>query len=176
MDLSILLFLGFNLHFAFSFPSLSLNFALSLHLTILGVSSRLNFHRLRFTSFKEHVLALSHPLISVGIVLLLLLLLEQLLNEHVLLFLLVKPLLRLGLVHSQFASTALPLLPREVTLLLSLLDLVHSGGEREVPQRSDASQNDHKSKGYPSKTSKVAFTMQKADKGDLRCLARPPLK
>ena len=25
--------------------------------------------------------------------------------------------------------------------------------ERKVPQRSDASQNDHKSKGYPSKTS-----------------------
>ena len=35
--------------------------------------------------------------------------------------------------------------------------------ERKVPQRSDAYQNDHKSKGYPSKT---AFTMQKADKGD----------
>ena len=48
--------------------------------------------------------------------------------------------------------------------------------ERKVPQRSDASQNDHKSKGYPSKTSEAAFTMQKADKGDLRRLARPPLK
>ena len=47
--------------------------------------------------------------------------------------------------------------------------------ERKVPQRSDASQNDHKSKGYPSKTSE-AFTMQKADKGDLRRLARPPRK
>ena len=35
--------------------------------------------------------------------------------------------------------------------------------ERKVPQRSDASQNDHKSKGYPSKTSEAAFTMQKAD-------------
>ena len=34
--------------------------------------------------------------------------------------------------------------------------------ERKVPQRSDASQNDHKSKGYPSKTSEAAFTMQKA--------------
>ena len=32
------------------------------------------------------------------------------------------------------------------------------------PARSDASQNDHKSKGYPSKTSEAAFTMQKADK------------
>ena len=32
--------------------------------------------------------------------------------------------------------------------------------ERKVPQRSDASQNDHKSKGYPSKTSAAAFTMQ----------------
>ena len=40
--------------------------------------------------------------------------------------------------------------------------------ERKVPQRSDASQNDHKSKGYPSAS---AFTMQKADKGDLRRLA-----
>ena len=48
--------------------------------------------------------------------------------------------------------------------------------EGEVPQRSDASQNDHKSKGYPSKTSEAAFTMQKADKGDLRRLARLPLK
>ena len=47
--------------------------------------------------------------------------------------------------------------------------------ERKVPQRSDASQNDHKSKGYPSKTSE-AFTMQNADKGDFRRLARPPLK
>ena len=35
--------------------------------------------------------------------------------------------------------------------------------ERKVPQRSDTSQNDHKSKGYPSKTS--AFTMQKSDRG-----------
>ena len=39
--------------------------------------------------------------------------------------------------------------------------------ERKVPQRSDAFQNDHKSKGYPFKTSEAAFTMQKADKGDL---------
>ena len=45
--------------------------------------------------------------------------------------------------------------------------------ERKVPQRSDASQNDHKSKGYPSKTSEAAFTMQKADKGDLRRLKAP---
>ena len=36
--------------------------------------------------------------------------------------------------------------------------------ERKVPQRSDASQNDHKSKGYPSKTSET-FTVQKADEG-----------
>ena len=48
--------------------------------------------------------------------------------------------------------------------------------EPKVPQRLDTSQNDHKSKGYPSKTSEAAFTMQKADKGDLRHLARPPLK
>ena len=41
------------------------------------------------------------------------------------------------------------------------------------PQRSDASQNDHKSKGYPSNTSEAAFTMQKADKGDLRRLKAP---
>ena len=34
--------------------------------------------------------------------------------------------------------------------------------EQKVPQRSDASQNDLKSKGYPSKTSETAFTMQKA--------------
>ena len=32
--------------------------------------------------------------------------------------------------------------------------------KRKVPQRSDASQNDHK--GYPSKTSAAAFTMQKS--------------
>ena len=32
--------------------------------------------------------------------------------------------------------------------------------ERKVPERSDASQNDRKSKGYPSKTSEAAFTMQ----------------
>ena len=43
--------------------------------------------------------------------------------------------------------------------------------ERNFPQRSDASQNDHKSKGYPSKTSEAAFTMQKSDKGDLPCAA-----
>ena len=52
--------------------------------------------------------------------------------------------------------------------------------EGEVPQRSDASQNDHKSKGYPSKTSEAAFTMQKADKIDLNRLAlnrlKPPFK
>ena len=48
--------------------------------------------------------------------------------------------------------------------------------ERKVPQGSDASQNDQKSKGYPSKTSEAAFTIQKADKGHLRRLARPPLK
>ena len=38
--------------------------------------------------------------------------------------------------------------------------------ELKVPQRSDASQNDHKIKGYPSKISEAAFTMQKADKID----------
>ena len=48
--------------------------------------------------------------------------------------------------------------------------------ERKVPQGSNASQNDQKSKGYPSKTSEAAFTIQKADKGDLRRLARPSLK
>ena len=32
--------------------------------------------------------------------------------------------------------------------------------ERKVPQRSDASQKNHKSKGYPAKTSAAAFTMQ----------------
>ena len=32
--------------------------------------------------------------------------------------------------------------------------------ERKVPQRSDASQNDHKSKGYPAKTSAAAFTLK----------------
>ena len=35
--------------------------------------------------------------------------------------------------------------------------------ERKVPQRSHASQNYHKSKGYPSKT--AAFTMQNSDTG-----------
>ena len=44
--------------------------------------------------------------------------------------------------------------------------------ERKVPQSSYTSQNDHKSKGYPSKTPAAAFTMQKAYKG----LERPPLK
>ena len=39
--------------------------------------------------------------------------------------------------------------------------------EKKIPQISYASQNDHKSKGYPSKTSSAAFTMQKSDKGDL---------
>ena len=48
--------------------------------------------------------------------------------------------------------------------------------EQKVPQRSDASLNDHKNKGYPSKTSAAAFTMQKSDKGDLRRLRRPPLE
>ena len=42
--------------------------------------------------------------------------------------------------------------------------------ERKVPQSSYTSQIDHKSKGCPSKTSAAAFTMQKADKGDLRRL------
>ena len=40
--------------------------------------------------------------------------------------------------------------------------------ERKVPQRSDTSQNDHKSKGYPPKTSTAVFTMQKSDTGALR--------
>ena len=40
--------------------------------------------------------------------------------------------------------------------------------ERKVHQRSDASQNDNKSKGYPSKTSEAAFTMQKAEKSRLK--------
>ena len=48
--------------------------------------------------------------------------------------------------------------------------------EQKVPQSSYTSQNDHKSKGYPSKTSAAAFTMQKSDKGDLRRLEHPPLK
>ena len=48
--------------------------------------------------------------------------------------------------------------------------------ERKVTRRSDASQNDHKSKGHPSKTSEAAFTMQKADKIDLNRLALKHLK
>ena len=48
--------------------------------------------------------------------------------------------------------------------------------ERKVPQSSYTSQNDHKSKGYPSKTSAAAFTVQKSDKGDLKRLEHPPLK
>ena len=42
--------------------------------------------------------------------------------------------------------------------------------EQKVPQRSDTTRNDHKSKGYPSKTSAAAFTiyMQKLAKGNLR--------
>ena len=48
--------------------------------------------------------------------------------------------------------------------------------QRKVPQSSYTSQNDHKSKGYPSKTSAAAFTMQKADKGNLWRLEHPPLK
>ena len=52
------------------------------------------------------------------------------------------------------------------TLLLEVLITF----ERKVPKRSDASQNDHKSKGYPSKTSTAAFTMQKSDRGAYRRL------
>ena len=37
--------------------------------------------------------------------------------------------------------------------------------ERKVPKGSEASQNKLKSKGYPSKTSEAAFTMQKEEKG-----------
>ena len=48
--------------------------------------------------------------------------------------------------------------------------------ERKVPQRSDASQNGRKNKGYPSKTSEAAFTMQKVDKIDLNRLALNRLK
>ena len=39
--------------------------------------------------------------------------------------------------------------------------------ERNVPQKSDASQNDHKSKGYPCKTQAATLNMQKSDKGAL---------
>ena len=35
--------------------------------------------------------------------------------------------------------------------------------EQKVPQSSYTSQNDYKSKGYPSKTSAAAFTMDKCD-------------
>ena len=48
--------------------------------------------------------------------------------------------------------------------------------ERKVPQKSDTYQNDHKSKGSPSKTSAAVFTMQKSDTGGLKRLAHPPLK
>ena len=53
---------------------------------------------------------------------------------------------------------------------------MHITFERKVPQSSYTSQNDHKSKGSPFKTSAAAFTMQKSDKGDLRRLDYPPLK
>ena len=42
--------------------------------------------------------------------------------------------------------------------------------ERKVPQSSYTSQNDHKSKGYPSKISAAAFSMQKSDTGTYRRL------
>ena len=39
--------------------------------------------------------------------------------------------------------------------------------ERKVPQRSDTSQNDHKSKGYPSKTSAADKSRIEAPAGAL---------
>ena len=45
--------------------------------------------------------------------------------------------------------------------------------ERKVPQRSDASQNDHKSKGYKSKTSAAAVTMQKSDRDFINQAQQP---
>ena len=44
--------------------------------------------------------------------------------------------------------------------------------EQKVPQSSDASQNYHKSKSYPFKT--AAFTLQRADEGDLQGGYSPP--
>ena len=79
-----------------------------------------------------HFLALDEALVGIGVILLFLLLFKQFLNKIILLLLLVQALLSVSLIDSKLAPSTFALLSCKVALLLSFLDLVHSGGEREV--------------------------------------------
>ena len=81
---------------------------------------------------RQHLLTLSEPFVCIRVILLLLLLLEKLLNEHVFLLLLIKALLGVGLVDGELPSPTLPLFSSKVALFLCFLDFVHRGREGEV--------------------------------------------
>ena len=128
----VLLFLAFNLDLAISFTRLGLQLVLLLHLFALGVAFSLSFLSFALALLKKHVFALSEALVSIGVIVLVTLLLEQLLNQHVFLLLFIKAPLCLLLVNSELSSSTLTFLTSEIALLLGLLDFIHRGGEGEV--------------------------------------------
>ena len=132
MNIFIFKQLLLDLDLTLSLPGLGLDLALLLHLLVLDLAFALHLESLHPALTCLHLLALAHTTVVVSLVLLVLLLFEKLLNQHVLFLLLIKPLLSVFLVDSQLSSTSLTLLASEVTLLLSLLDLVHGRGEGEI--------------------------------------------
>jgi hypothetical protein len=132
VQLFVLVLLSVDLDFALNFSPFGLLLALILHLLILYIPLSLDLDSLGLTSCELHILARPEAFIRVGIVLLLFLLLQKLLDQRVFLLLSVETSLGGGLINGKFAASTLTLFASEVRLLLGLFDLVHRGGEREV--------------------------------------------
>ena len=114
MILFVLFFLLLELDLALDLTHFGLLLALLLHLSLGFFPLDRNSDCLIPALVGEHVLALAHALVPVGILLLFLLLLKQFLDECVFLLLLVKARLSVGLVDGQLATASLALLPCEV--------------------------------------------------------------
>ena len=78
-----------DLDLTLSLPSLGLDLALLLHLLVLDLAFALHLESLHPALTCLHLLALAHTTVVVGLVLLVLLLFEKLLNQHVLFLLLI---------------------------------------------------------------------------------------
>ena len=128
----ILLSLIFNLDFTLSFSTLSLNPGLFFHLFIFSIPLRLDLQSFSASLIGQYLLAFGLAFSSVGCILLLFLLFEQLLNQLVLLLLLGKECLGLGLVNGKLSTPAFTFLSCEIALLFGLFDLIHGGWEGKV--------------------------------------------
>jgi len=132
VDFAVIVLLAVDLLLALKFFRFGFQLGLLLHDFVFFITNALDLHSSLFSLISLHLLAFTKALVTISIILLILLLLHKLLDQHVFLLLLIKSLLRRCLVDSQLATSALPFFSSEVALLLRLLDLVHGGREAKV--------------------------------------------